>query len=227
MPRPIKVCERVYQIGGSEISHPQDCCIFLVDVGDSDTVLIDCGAGKSFDTLLDNMEMMGYSPEKIKAIILTHCHIDHTGGASQFKDKFNPKIIAHEKDADAIESANDPKTAASMYGMDYSPVTVDHKLSSVEETLTFGDVSFDCIHTPGHTPGSISILSEVKGKRILFGQDIHGPFDESFGSNMGDWKKSMEKLLSLRADIMCEGHFGIYQPEEEIRRYILGYLRRY
>jgi glyoxylase-like metal-dependent hydrolase (beta-lactamase superfamily II) len=227
MPRPKKIWERVYQIGGPEISHPQDCMIFLVDVGNSKTVLIDCGSGKSFDTLLDNMEMMGYSPKNIKALILTHCHIDHIGAASQFKSKFNPQIIAHEKDADAIQGKNNPKTAASWYRVEYSPVTIDHILLQEEEILTFGDVSFNCIHTPGHTPGSISILCEVEGKRILFGQDIHGPFDELFESNIGDWKRSMEKLLNLRADIMCEGHFGIYQPEEEIRRYILGYLRRY
>jgi glyoxylase-like metal-dependent hydrolase (beta-lactamase superfamily II) len=227
MIRPKKISERVYQIGGPEISHPQDCLVFLVDVGSGETVLIDCGSGKSFDILSENMVMMGYSPEKIKALILTHCHIDHIGAAKQFKEKFKPQIIAHEKDAEAIEGRNDSKTAASWYGVDYSPVKIDVILTREEETLTFGDMTFECIHTPGHTPGSISVLCDVEGKRILFGQDIHGPFDELFESDIGDWKKSMEKLLSLRADIMCEGHFGIYQPEEEIRRYILGYLRRY
>lgn len=227
MPRPKKIWERVYQIGGPEISHPQDCLVFLVDVGSGESVLVDCGSGKSFGTLLDNMEMMGFSPEKIRTLILTHCHIDHIGAASQFKKKVNAKIIAHEKDADAIQGKNDLKTAASWYGVNYSPVAIDHIITQEEETLTFGDVSFNCIHTPGHTPGSISVLCEIESKRILFGQDIHGPFEEIFESDMEDWKRSMEKLLSLRPDIMCEGHFGIYQPEEEIRRYILGNLRRY
>jgi hypothetical protein len=63
------------------------------------------------------------------------------------------------------------------------------------------------------------------GKRILFGQDIHGPFLDIFRSDMSLWKKSMEKLLALDADILCEGHFGIFQPKEHVIRYIKRYLK--
>jgi hypothetical protein len=44
---------------------------------------------------------------------------------------------------------------------------------------------------------------------------------------MGLWKKSMEKLLALDADILCEGHFGIFQPKENVQGYIKRYLRNY
>jgi hypothetical protein len=37
----------------------------------------------------------------------------------------------------------------------------------------------------------------------------------------------MEKLLALEADILCEGHFGIFQPKESVERYIKGYLKNY
>ena len=226
MARPKKISERVYQIGGSDISSGQDCCVFIVDVGNAECVLIDCGAGKSFDTLVKNIENVGLDPKGLKTLILTHCHIDHIGAAKLFAERFNCQIIAHEKDSDTIEGRDMAKTAAQWYGVDYSPVEIDNKLTRDFEKLRIGDVEFNCLHTPGHTPGSISIYCDIMGKRILFGQDIHGPFDKSFGSNMEDWKKSMWKLLDIEADILCEGHFGIYRPKEEVKRYIEGYLRR-
>jgi glyoxylase-like metal-dependent hydrolase (beta-lactamase superfamily II) len=227
MRKPKKVWEKVYQIGGPDISHSQDCMIFLVDIGSGESVLIDCGAGNSFDTLVQNIKSIGLEPTKIKTLILTHCHIDHIGAAKKFKDQFNIRIVAHEKDADGIEQKNIPKTAASWYGVDYQPVQLDHTIFSERETLTIGNVSFNCLHTPGHTPGSISIYCDIEGKRILFGQDIHGPFDPSFKSNKEDWRESMKKLLALEADILCEGHFGAYEPKDKVRRYIEGYLGRY
>ncbi len=227
MRKPKKVWKKIYQIGGPDISHAQDCMIFLVEVGDGESVLIDCGAGNSFDTLVQNIITMGLDPNKIKTLILTHCHIDHIGAARKFVDHFNVRTVAHELDVDGIEEKNNPKTAASWYGVDYQPVKLDHTLFSELETLKIGDVAFNFLHTPGHTPGSISVYCDIQGKRVLFGQDIHGPFDPSFGSNKDDWRESMKRLLSLEADILCEGHFGVYQPKDKVRRYIEDYLGRY
>lgn len=227
MPSPKPIQKKVYQIGGSDMSHHQDASVFLVDVGNRETVMIDCGAGKSFDALITNMEALGFAPQIMRALILTHCHIDHIGSAAKFKSEFNPEIVAHEGDVDAIEGRNPAPTAASLYGVDYKPVHVDQILKGEKETLTIGDVDFHCLHTPGHTPGSISIYCDFDGTRILFGQDIHGPFDVTFGSDIQEWKDSMEKLLALEADILCEGHFGTYQPKGKVRAYIEGYLRRY
>jgi glyoxylase-like metal-dependent hydrolase (beta-lactamase superfamily II) len=60
--------------------------------------------------------------------------------------------------------------------------------------------------------------------RVLFGQDIHGPFTKEFRSDIGQWRSSMHRLLELGADILCEGHFGIYKPRQRVERYIRGYL---
>ena len=83
------------------------------------------------------------------------------------------------------------------------------------------------IATPGHTPGSVAAYLDFAGTRVLFGQDIHGPFHPDFGSDIGAWRASMAKLLELDADILCEGHFGIYSPSDAVRAYILGYLDRF
>jgi glyoxylase-like metal-dependent hydrolase (beta-lactamase superfamily II) len=93
--------------------------------------------------------------------------------------------------------------------------------------LRIGEEKIVCLHTPGHTPGSISIYLDKDGKRILFAQDLHGPLLEEFGSNLGDWDRSTRKLLDLDADILCEGHFGIYKTKKEVRDYILSYRRQY
>jgi glyoxylase-like metal-dependent hydrolase (beta-lactamase superfamily II) len=84
-----------------------------------------------------------------------------------------------------------------------------------------------CLHTPGHTPVSISLYLDKEGKRVLFGQDIHGPFLAEFGANMSHWQKSMETLLTLNADTLCEGHFGVYKPGHVVRQYIERYFDGY
>jgi glyoxylase-like metal-dependent hydrolase (beta-lactamase superfamily II) len=222
-----KICKKVYQIGGSEISSGSDCSVYLVDVGNDEIVMIDCGAGESFNKLIENIKSIRFKPEGLNTLILTHCHIDHIGAASMFKTQFNCRIIAHEKDADAIEGKDLTRTAASWYGVDYKPIQIDKVITVEREKLRIGNVDLNFIHTPGHTPGSISVYCDIAGKIVLFGQDIHGPFDASFGSDIEQWRTSMQKLLEIEADILCEGHFGIYQPKEEVRKYIEGYLARY
>jgi len=220
---PFKICEGVYQVGGPELTSPDDCCIYLVDLGYP--VLIDSGAGRSVRRLAANLEALGYGPGDLKLVVLTHCHIDHVGGASFFSQRHGVPLAIHELDAPAVEEGDDRRTAASWYGIDLAPLAVKHKLSGDEGVIAGGASDLRWIHTPGHTPGSISLLVNNGLYRVLFGQDIHGPFYASFGSDLDAWERSMRKLLALEADILCEGHFGIYRSASEVRDYIEGYLR--
>lgn len=220
-----EVHEDVYLVGSPNLTSPDDCCVYLLDLGD--LVMIDAGAGRSVLAILENIAALGFSQRSITAIIATHCHIDHIGGIPLLRERTGCEVIAHELDARAIETADAQKTGAAWYGLNFPPTPVDYKLSEVREVLKFAKGEILCLHTPGHTPGSISIIFDHSGKRVLFGQDIHGPFSESFGSNLAAWRKSMEILLGLKADILCEGHFGIYQPEAEVERYIRSYLNKY
>ena len=216
----------VYLIGGPNVTGADDAAVYLIDFG-SDLVLIDAGAGGSSSQLVRNIEMLGLNPALVFHVILTHCHIDHIGSAPYFRQHFGSNIIIHEKDARALETGDSIKTAANWYGSTFPPTKVDQKLKGAHEILKFGDEELHCLHTPGHTPGSISIYLDRAGKRVLFGQDIHGPFNQAFGSDIEAWKKSMQMLLSLDADILCEGHFGIYQPKNKVRDYIERYLEEY
>jgi glyoxylase-like metal-dependent hydrolase (beta-lactamase superfamily II) len=220
-----KVTDDIYQVGGADVTDPRDCAVYILDLGD--LVLIDAGAGSSYEQIVRNIEELGLKPAKLKAVILTHCHIDHIGGAPQFRDAFGVQIIMHQLDAEAVEQGNGRMTAASWYNLSFPPMPVDVKLAKKEEHLRFGDQEVICLHTPGHTPGSISVYLNRGGKRILFGQDIHGPFSEEFGSDLAAWRRSMERLLALEADILCEGHFGVYQPKKSVTEYIRHYLEQY
>lgn len=219
------ICDRVYAVGGSGLSGPEDCCIYLVDAG-MELVLIDSGVGHSLSRIEKNIKSLGFEPAQIWHIVATHCHIDHVGGLSALKERYGSKVIAHEQDRAGIEGENIELTAASMYGVDYRPVKIDMLLKGDLEKMILGDLEFNFLHTPGHTPGSISPYIDTKDGRVLFGQDIHGPFSPLWKSDLAAWRKSMEKLLRLKADILCEGHAGVYRGDE-IQRYIDAHLKRY
>lgn len=220
------IADGVYLIGGPDISRSDDATSFIVDFR-GELVMIDAGAGGSSRILQENIEDAGLDPKAITTLILTHNHIDHIGSAPYFRTQFGCKIVMHNLDADAVEDGDSMTTAASCYGTTFSPTSVDVRLMGDHEMLRFGEGELNCLHTPGHTPGSLSIYLDRGGKRILFGQDIHGPFLDIFRSDIGQWKKSMEKLLALNADILCEGHFGIFQPKENVEKYIKSYLKNY
>jgi glyoxylase-like metal-dependent hydrolase (beta-lactamase superfamily II) len=189
--------------------------------------MIDAGAGGSSQLLKKNIEKLGLSPQAISTVILTHCHIDHIGSAPWFREQFGCKLMIHDLDADAVERGDSVRTAANWYDTKFPPTQINHRLSGGEEVLVFQGEELHCLHTPGHTPGSISIYLDRAGKRVLFGQDIHGPFMAAFGSDQALWRKSMDKLLDLEADILCEGHFGIFQTKDQVKQYIRRYLREY
>ncbi len=220
---PSRVWDEVYVVGGSDMSHPSDCSVYFVDF-DGEGVLIDSGAGAGIYQVVRNVELVGGDPSRISTLVLTHCHVDHVGGARYLKERFGTKIVMHSLDAGPVEQGDTRMTAAFWYGMDLQPLEVDVRLDGEESRLAFGGYTLTCLHTPGHTPGSLSVYFDSGGKRVLFGQDIHGPFLADLGADMGMWRRSMEKLLSLRADVLCEGHFGVYEPGSRVEAYIRHHL---
>lgn len=225
-PSPEKVTEGVYLVGSSDLTDGRDCSVYLVDAGE--LVLIDSGSGANTARIARNIELLGLDPSHLSTLILTHCHIDHVGGAAYLKERFGVRIFMHTLDAAAVERGDPVRTGASWYGLRLSPLPVDVKIAQGEETLSFSDgTRLVCLHTPGHTPGSLSVFGDRGKERVLFGQDIHGPFLPEFGADLSAWRRSMEALLALEADILCEGHFGVYRTKASVREYIEGYLEQY
>ena len=223
--KPYEIIKDIYIVGGPDITDGRDGCIYLINLGE--LILIDTGAGWSVDKIINNINKLGLSSKDLNKVILTHCHIDHIGGVPEIKKRFGSKIYIHKLDAPPLETGDQILTAASWYQTTFPPTPVDVKFNLPEEVLTIGEQKIVCLHTPGHTPGSISIYLDKEGKRILFGQDLHGPLLSEFGSNLEDYGRSTKKLLDLDADILCEGHFGIYKTKKDVKNYILSYRRQY
>jgi glyoxylase-like metal-dependent hydrolase (beta-lactamase superfamily II) len=223
--KPYEIIKDIYILGGPDITDGRDGCIYLINLGE--LILIDTGAGWSVDKIINNIQKLGFNSKNLSKILLTHCHIDHIGGMPEIKKRFESKVYIHKLDAPPLETGDPILTAAKWYQTTFPPTLIDVKFNLPEEVLTIGEQKIVCLHTPGHTPGSISIYLDKGGKRILFGQDLHGPLLSEFGSNLEDYGRSTKKLLDLDADILCEGHFGIYKIKKDVKNYILSYRRQY
>ena len=216
-----KVCENIYLIGGGDISHPADCSVYLVDGGD-ELALIDTGTGPGILNIVDNIQSLGFPPEKIALVISTHAHIDHIGGNAYLQREYGCRIFAHELDAGRIETGE--MVGAEFYGVGYEPCEVAGRMSGTEHELQVGGMKLHALHIPGHTPGSIAVWTDIADKRVLFGQDVHGPYVPQWGAVMDQVGPSLRKMIDLNADILCEGHFCIFRPREEVRAYIERFI---
>jgi hydroxyacylglutathione hydrolase len=97
------------------------------------------------------------SGRDVAAIVLTHGHFDHLAAAGALVEATGAPLLVHEADAAGITTAHG--TGASLFGFDHSAPAADRTL--VEgDTVEAGDVSLVVIHTPGHTPGCISLLGD-------------------------------------------------------------------
>lgn len=219
----MKITSNIYQVGGSGLSNPSDAAVYLV-TSENESALIDAGTGKGVNRLIDNIKTSGVDLSSISHLFLTHCHYDHTGGAQKMRELTGCSIIAHELDAVYIENGNSEITAASWYGTTLAPVKVDIKVKGNSRDFTVGGIDFHFYHTPGHSPGSSVLTIKSDGQTVLFGQDVHGPLDSTLRSNRQDYKASLAFLLTLHADILCEGHFGVIKGKDKVTRFIESYL---
>lgn len=215
----------IFQVAGPDMTDGRDAAAYLVE-DSGDLAIIDAGAGPSYSRLKDNLTRRGCNAQNLKLAIATHAHIDHIGGLAALVRDYGPSVVAHEPDAAAIESADPVFTAANWYGLRPEPVSVTHKLTGKEHAFALGQTQLRCFHTPGHTPGSMVVYFERDGRTYLFGQDIHGPFNSDFQSDIPTWRQSMQRLLDLNADVLAEGHFGVYYGRDKVRSFIQSHLDR-
>jgi hydroxyacylglutathione hydrolase len=210
----MKITDQVYLVGGAGFGYSAtgDCNVYLLDGGGA-LALIDTGGGLGAKDILGNVKRMGFSPNKITVAFNTHSHFDHIGGNSEIRRATGCKIAAHEADRRSIEELDE----LSLYGM-AEERGIKFKADKVDvalrdgETYQVGDVSLKVVHTPGHTPGCISLLLKEKDSKIgVFCGDIAGAsgrlgYINGPGFDLADWKMSIKRLIELKPDRLYPGH---------------------
>jgi glyoxylase-like metal-dependent hydrolase (beta-lactamase superfamily II) len=144
---------------------------------------------------------------QIKYIVNTHGHVDHIAGNTEMKNKTGAQIIVHEEDADLL--VHTPPMIFKMFGAKQSPpadITVkdgDH--------ITVGNVSLKVLHTPGHTPGGMSLYTTgyVFTGDTLFVEAV-GRTDLPGGSWQVMHRSIMDKLCTLpdETEVMPGHNYG-------------------
>jgi hydroxyacylglutathione hydrolase len=104
----------------------------------------------------------------IKTIVLTHGHSDHIAALYDIKDRTGAKVAIHSADAEFLHGRGSFST---MFGISYKTPNPPDRLLKEGDIIDIGGLHFSVLHTPGHTPGSICLLSDDKvftGDTLLY-----------------------------------------------------------
>jgi glyoxylase-like metal-dependent hydrolase (beta-lactamase superfamily II) len=218
-----RILSNLWQVGGPGFTSPQDAAVYLIRFGEK-AVLIDAGCGNTHEALKINIDRYLDVNVQVKYLLLTHCHFDHTGGAEAVREAYGCRIVSHVLDALYLEGGDSEVTAATWYGSRMPPLSIDMKIVEDQQVIQVEEGRITAHHWPGHSPGSLVYTTKMDGKTVLFGQDVHGPLHPSLLSDQVAYQASLKKLLSLNADILCEGHYGIYRGRETVRKFIGSFV---
>ncbi len=147
-------------------------------------------------------------------ILNTHGHIDHIGANKDVKDKFDVPLCIHSLDSLLLEKIQEFELSFFLGAKESPPAD---RLLKDGETIQFGKSSLRVVHTPGHTPGSVSLLGDgilFSGDTLFFGGV--GRTDLPGGSTKDLEKSIKEKILTLPPDtIVLPGHGPLTSVGEE------------
>ena len=220
----MQLAERIHLVGsgsfGFDLSDPYDCHIYLLD-GGSELALVDVGAGMGANEVVANVRRAGFDPASITQLMCTHAHGDHAGGAARMRDLLPNAVLCISRDvAELVRTGDEAGTSvgaakvAGIYPADYRlvPCPVDRELVEGDRIM-IGDLTLECIGTPGHSSGHLSFLLEHEGRRSLFGGDV-----VFFGGtillqnihdcSLGALVESLRKLRGLGIDALFPGHLA-------------------
>lgn len=213
----------LWQVAGGDLTYSGDAAAYLVRFGDHGA-LIDAGTGFGSERLYANIRNCLMPDASLDYLLLTHCHFDHTGGAAAIRDAFGCRIAAHHLEAAYLSAGDSRVTAADWYGARLDPFEIDIQFRGDTETIQLGDGRITMTHWPGHSPGSVVYTTRLADELVLFGQDVHGPIHPALLSDADAYQASLKKLLTLEADILCEGHYGVIRGQKAVADFIRSFM---
>jgi glyoxylase-like metal-dependent hydrolase (beta-lactamase superfamily II) len=183
-------------------------------VADGGLTVIDAGLSGG-ERIVKYARENGFSADQIRTIILTHSDIDHAGGVSRLKEMTGARVAIHEADAARLSGEKPPKAAKGALGalmkmagglMKFKPVKPDVLLKEGDKIS-----GLTVIHTPGHTEGSISLLTAngvlFVGDALRTGNDGKPRLSsDAFNIDSELAKESVKKLSVLEFSALLPGH---------------------
>lgn len=186
-------------------------------------VLLDTGFPGDTARIRRVMTAAGVGPRDVRAILLTHGHIDHAGNAAELQEWTGAPVYAHPADQPHIHGTYPYAGLARLTGMleaagrnvtAYRPVRVDHFLRDGDVLPYWGGLQV--VHLPGHTDGHCGFYSA--GQQLLFSGDLWVRFfmrtqtsPRIFSDNVAQVPGSMLKARALGARWVVPGHYD--QPD--------------
>jgi hydroxyacylglutathione hydrolase len=199
-------------------------CYLVYDEESKEGILID-PAGNEKD-LLEHLKQEGI---KLRYIVNTHGHPDHTCGNEVIRKATGAAVVLHEKD-DALSQR--PENSMFARNMGFTPTgPADVRVQDGDE-LSFGNLKMKFIHTPGHTPGACCVLI---GSNLFTGDTLFVGAVGRTDLPGGDFRQLIESLKALVKNLPPEtivwpGHDYGSQPrstlkhEAETNPYIVEYM---
>jgi len=177
-------------------------CSIFGDEESREGLVVDPG-----DNVSDVLEIVRRHGLKVKAIVITHAHIDHIGGAQKLKQATGAPVYMNQND---IELQQMLDMQAAWLGMKPPEQVAIDATAKDGDRLVVGTTEVNVLHTPGHTQGSISLWMPSEGKLVagdtLF-RDSIGRTDLPGGDGRQILQSIHEKLLPLPPEtVVIPGH---------------------
>lgn len=187
-----------------------NCNTYFID-GEK-KILIDPGHYHLFDHVRGELARLSLSPEDMQMVIITHGHPDHMEGVRIFQGT-DTMVAVSSSEMEFIQ------TVAPHYGEALGISGFEPEVLLQEGDLRIGDLGFEVIHTPGHSPGSICLY--WPDRKVLFTGDV--VFNQGIGrtdlpgGNGEELKESIRRISELDVEYLLTGHGDIVTGREAVK----------